>query len=222
MKKNVVVLNFKVYAESSGEYGLRLARAADSVARQMGKSVVVVPPVPEVAIVSKEVSVPVFAQAADANRAGAFTGSITLESLKEAGAKGTLVNHSEKRVKPEDVEAVVNRAGELGLETIVCAATVEEGARLAAFGPTAVAVEPPELIGSGISVSTARPEIVSDSVREIKAVGENVLVLVGAGVSTPGDVAKAVELGADGVLLASAFVKASDPEGLLKAMVKEF
>jgi thiazole synthase ThiGH ThiG subunit len=35
---------------------------------------------------------------------------------------------------------------------------------------------------------------------------------VGAGVSTPGDVKKSFELGAEGVLLASAFVKAPDPK----------
>ncbi len=218
MKHKTIVLNFKTYAESSGEYGLRLALAAQKVAQETGASIVIAPPIPELAVAAREVKIPVFAQHADSNKAGAFTGSITLESLKAAGAKGAIINHSEKKSTPKDVKIVCERARELGLDTVVCAATVEEGAALAAFAPTAVAVEPPELIGSGISVSSAKPEIVSDAVKKIKAVDKNVLVLVGAGISNANDIAKAIELGADGVLLASAFVKAQDPEALLKTM----
>ncbi|MFA6048671.1 MAG: triose-phosphate isomerase [Candidatus Micrarchaeia archaeon] len=218
MKNKVIVLNFKTYAESSGEYGLLLSRAAQKVADETGASIIIAPPIPELAAICREVKIPVFSQNADSNKAGAFTGSITLESLKAAGAKGTIINHSEKKSNPKDVKIVCERARELGLETIVCAATVEEGAQLAAYGPTAVAVEPPELIGSGISVSSAKPEIVSDAVKKIKAADPRVIVLVGAGISNAHDVEKAIELGAGGVLLASAFVKTQDPHGLLKSM----
>jgi len=45
-------------------------------------------------------------------------------------------------------------------------------------------------------------------------------VLCGAGVSNASDVKKAVELGAKGVLLASAYVKAKDPKALLLSMAE--
>jgi triosephosphate isomerase len=103
----------------------------------------------------------------------------------------------------------------------VCAKDVPEAVKLAQYNPTAIAVEPPELIGSGISVSSARPEIVSESVAAIKKVSPGTLALVGAGVSNANDVATSLKLGAEGVLLASAFVKAKDPEAWLRDVAKE-
>ena len=97
---------------------------------------------------------------------------------------------------------------------------MDEARSLAAFRPTAIAVEPPELIGSGVSVSTARPEVVEESVKVIKAVSPQTLALVGAGVSNATDLKKAMELGAEGVLLASAYVKAKDPETWLRETAK--
>ncbi len=218
MKRKTIILNFKTYAESTGDYGLLLARTAQKVADNTKANIIICPQIPELANTARETKIPNFSQHADANKAGAFTGHITLESLKAAGAKGTLLNHSEKKLNAKDVKTACARAQELGLETIVCAATVEEGVQLADCNPTAIAVEPPELIGRGISVSTAKPEIVSDAVKKIKAKNPGILVIVGAGISNAQDVEKAIELGADGVLLASAYVKASDPEGLLKSM----
>ena len=74
-----------------------------------------------------------------------------------------------------------------------------------------IAVEPPELIGGDISVSTARPELISDSVQKISKVP----VLVGAGVKNGADVRIARKLGAVGVLIASGVTKANDPEAVL-------
>ena len=45
-------------------------------------------------------------------------------------------------------------------------------------------MEPPELIGGDISVTTADPSIVSDTVAVVKAVNPNVRVLCGAGVKS--------------------------------------
>lgn len=221
-KRKLIVLNFKTYAESSGDYGALLAQAAETVAKEHPKAqIIICPPTPELALHAKKLSIPVFAQHVDGTKAGAYTGSITVESVKASGAKGTLVNHSEKKLHHKEIEAAIQRATAAGLDTIVCAATVDEAVFLADFAPTAIAVEPPELIGSGISVSTAKPEVVKNAVEKIKAKHKNILVLVGAGISNGQDVAKALELGADGVLLASAFVKAQSPQGVLKAMAKE-
>ncbi|MFH0972244.1 MAG: triose-phosphate isomerase, partial [Candidatus Micrarchaeota archaeon] len=96
---------------------------------------------------------------------------------------------------------------------------LHEAVAIAKLHPPCIAVEPPELIGSGISVSSANPGIVTDSVREIKKIDPKIIVLVGAGVSNAADVRKSIELGAEGVLLASAFVKSKDPEELLEEML---
>ena len=112
----------------------------------------------------------------------------------------------------------MGHARKAGLATVLCTADVEATARGAALRPDYVAVEPPELIGGNISVSTARPEVISDSVAAVA--GSNVPLLCGAGVKTQVDVTKAMELGAAGILLASGVVKAPKPRIVLEELVQ--
>jgi triosephosphate isomerase len=213
----LIALNLKAYKESVGERGLMLCRIADEVAKNTGASIVVAPQNVDLFRVAKVVSIPVFAQHIDSNEPGAFTGSITAEAVKEAGCKGTLLNHAERKIPYEKMQLAVELARKAGLETLMCADSVDEARRIAPLKPDYIAIEPPELIGSGISVSKAKPEIVKDAVSEVKKI-QNIPVLCGAGISNGEDVRKAVELGADGVLLASAFVKAKDPRAVLLDM----
>ena len=136
--------------------------------------------------------------------------------MKAAGAVGTLINHSEHRLILADIDVCITRAKELGLDHIICSNNVATSKAIAAFSPDFVAVEPPELIGGDISVTTADPGIVSGSVDVVRQVDENVKVLCGAGVKNGKDVAKSIELGADGVLLASGVVKAKDKEVVIR------
>jgi len=84
--------------------------------------------------------------------------------------------------------------------------------------PDMIAVEPPELIGTGISISKARPELITESLKQIRKVNRSVKVLCGAGVTTAEDVSKALELGSEGVLVASGVVKSKDPSAILQSM----
>jgi len=84
--------------------------------------------------------------------------------------------------------------------------------------PDMIAIEPPELIGTGISVSKARPELITESVNEIRRLNSRVKVLCGAGVTSAEDVSKALELGSEGVLVASGIVKSKDPRIVLQSM----
>jgi len=90
------------------------------------------------------------------------------------------------------------------------------------LGPAFIAVEPPELIGGDISVTSADPSIVSDTVAAVKSVNPNVRVLCGAGVKNGEDVAMAIKLGAEGVLLASGVTKANDVDSVLADLVSNF
>jgi len=213
----LIALNLKAYKESAGERGLALCRIAEEVARSTGVSIIVAPQNVDLFRVASEVSIPVFAQHIDSNEQGAFTGSITAYAVKEAGCKGTLLNHAEKKIGLENMRLTIELARKAGIESLLCADSVDEAKRIAPLKPDYIAVEPPELIGSGISVSKARPEVVRDAVSEVKKI-QNIPVLCGAGVSNGDDVRKAVELGADGVLLASAFVKSSNPKAVLLDM----
>lgn len=213
-----IALNFKTYRESLGNKGLSLAKAAREVSGSTGVRIIVCPQFVDLWNISA-IGVDAFAQAASDSEPGAHTGSVSLESIKDAGCRGFLLNHAENRIPHDAIARTVERAKRLGLESMVCAKDVSEAVELAKLNPTYVAIEPPELIGSGISVSTAKPEIVKNAVAAVAKVSKSPVVC-GAGISTAADIEKAVELGAAGVLLASAYVKSEDPKALLEGFAK--
>ena len=215
LKTPVIMLNVKAYVESMGQNDLSLARSCQEAAEETGVSIVYCPQQVDLAWIAKEMEIPCFAQHSDALNPGSGTGWTALEAVKEAGAVGTLVNHSEHRMQIADIDAVVQKAKELELGTVVCTNNTAVSKAAAELAPTSIAIEPPELIGSGIPVSKADPGIVSDSVAAVENINKDVIVLCGAGISTGEDVKAAIELGAKGVLLASGVVKAADPKAVL-------
>jgi triosephosphate isomerase len=221
-----IVLNFKTFPQALGEHALRLARAAHDVAIANPHVLfIIAPATPDLHAIARAAEFNsknflVFAQHADALEAGQHTGSVPLEAVRAAGARGVFVNHSEKRLAHDVVSKTVERARALELKTLVCAESPRESREFARFAPWAVAVEPPELIGTGVGVSTARPELVKDALAEVKNVNSGVLFFAGAGVSNADDVRAAVRLGAEGVLLASAFVKSREPKKFLEGLVE--
>lgn len=215
----VIVLNVKAYVESAGKKGFELAKICEEVASERGISIAICPQQVELALIASSVNIPCFAQHVDAVEPGSHTGFITLESIKETGATGSLVNHSEHRLKIADIDLIIKKAASLDLLTIVCTNNIVVSKAVAELNPYAIAVEPPELIGTGKAVSKVDPGIVEDTVREVKRVDERCVVLCGAGVTNGEDVRAAIELGADGVLLASGVVKAKDPKAALLDLV---
>jgi triosephosphate isomerase len=215
-----IIVNFKVYREVEGEQALRIALACQSVAEDSGVNIIVCPPMAELSYVARAVKIPVMAQHVDPKQPGSVTGWITPESISASGAIGTLVNHSEHRLDYGDIAVVVSRCKALGISTCVCADTAKTTGKMVLLKPDLVAVEPPELIGGDISVTDARPEVVSDAVAAAKRGGDSsVPVLCGAGIKTGKDVKRALELGAVGVLLASGVVKSKDPKKALQDLV---
>ncbi len=215
MRTPVIILNFKAYRESSEERGLALAKVCEDAAKETGKSIVIAPQQMDLSLMVKEVDVPVMAQHVDPVGEGSFTGHISPYAVKEIGAIGTLLNHSERGLPPAVIAETVQVCKKVGLETVVCANDIEMAQVAATFDPDFVAVEPPELIGGDISVTSANPDIVSGTVEKVKEVNPNVIVLCGAGVKNGEDVRKAIELGTEGVLLASGVVKSPDPKSAL-------
>ncbi|HUI86878.1 MAG TPA: triose-phosphate isomerase [Nitrososphaerales archaeon] len=204
------IINLKNYPEILGERGLTLAKTAESVAERLPVELVMAPPHPLVARFARETRLQVFAQSVSDAPTGASTGAIVAEALKASGAAGTLLNHSEAQVPMATVESLLPRLKREGLKVCVCAKTADEAAVLAMLKPDFVAIEPPELIGSGIAVSRARPELLSETVTAARSSKYSGKVLCGAGIVDGADVARAVALGVDGILVASAIVKARD------------
>jgi triosephosphate isomerase len=216
----VIVVNLKAYSEALGPKAIALAKACASIADRTGASIAVAPAATDLALLARDVRIPVLAQHVDAVDAGSRTGWLPPEAALAAGAVGTLLNHSERKVAGRDLESLIPRCRTLGLEVVCCADNLAEAERVARLAPEFVAIEPPDLIGGNVSVTKAKPEIVSGAVSRIKAVNPRVEVLCGAGVKTGKDVARAIELGTSGVLLASAVVLARDPVKALLDLAK--
>ena len=215
----VIIVNFKTYERGYGAKALSLTKILQKVAFETKASVAVAVCPTDIGVISKECSLPVFAQHIDAAGFGSHTGHILPEAVKEAGAIGTLINHSERRLTLADIEECVKRAKEVDLITCVCTNNLTTSRAASLLSPDFVAVEPPELIGGDISVSKAQPELVKGTVDAVKSVSPNVKVLCGAGVKNGEDVRKALELGSEGVLLASGVVAAKDIEAAMKDLI---
>ncbi len=216
----MLVVNFKTYVEATGKRAVELARITGDVARQTGVSIAVAPQFTDLKPVSESAGIPVFSQHIDSLRPGAYTGHVSAEAVRSAGAVGTLLNHSERRVKISEIEESVEIARGLELVTLVCANSPGVSAAVAALEPDLIAVEPPELIGTGVAVSKARPQLITNTVKRIRTVNSKVRILCGAGVSTAEDVSKAIRLGTEGVLVASSVVKSDNPRRLLIEMAE--
>jgi len=216
----MILLNLKTY-EQSVKTPLLYVDIASEIVGETGVRVIVAPPTPHLKESAERFS-DIYSQHVDGSEMGAYTGSIPAEILKEIGVKGSLINHSEKRIGTDAVKQAVERAHSVGLETVVCAETPKESGELSAFSPNYIAIEPPELIGSGRSVSKTKPDVITKTADIVKKTNPNVKLLCGAGVSTKEDVKRALELGTEGVLLASAFVKAEDPKEFLRELASVF
>lgn len=221
-RRAFVLVNYKVYAEATGSRAVdltrALAKAADGVA---SADVVVAPQAADLHRVAGATSLRAFAQHVDALAAGAGTGATLPEAAKDAGARGALVNHAERRLTLAEIDAVCRRLSEIGLTRVVCTNNAETSRAAAALAPEYVAIEPPELIGGDVSVTSADPGIVRRSVDAVRAVNPNVRVLCGAGIKSGDDLRAALDLGCDGVLLASGIVKAADPTRALAGLLSK-
>ena len=214
INKPLIVVNFKTYETASGESALSLAKEMEQFVNRNYRMIAVVSAFDLFSISNNSDKLEVWSQHLDPVGKGSHTGWLEPDLAIHRGAVGTIINHAEHKVSLEHVKELMAMLPE-NFPICACAADVDEAIALAKLGPTFIAVEPPELIGGDISVTSADPSIVSNTVAAVKSTNPNVRVLCGAGVKTGADVKKAIELGAEGVLLASGVTKAADVSSVL-------
>ena len=208
----ILILNFKNYLDVAGRASIELAKAAQQVSKSLDGRIKIVacPPQPALSLVKENVDIPVFAQHVDDAKEGSTTGYFIPEIAKSFGAQGSLINHSEHRIdRPETIQNLVDNLRKLQMISVVCARSASEVTDIARFKPDYIAIEPPELIGSGKAVSKENPAIVSDSIEAAAKVSQEVRVICGAGITDAADVRSALKLGAKGILVASGVIKAT-------------
>lgn len=215
----MIILNFKTYQESTGKNAVGIARICKEVAARYNVEIVVAPQHTDLREVS-EIGIPVLAQHIDPIEPGAHTGYVSGLAVKEAGAIGVLISHSEHPLTMEQITQTIAAAKSAGLKSLCFAGNVNDAQTIAGFGPDVLIYEPPELVGSGISVSQTKPEVIKKTVQRVARINPRLPVLCGAGIATREDVEKALALGTKGVALASAFVKAKNPRIILEELAK--
>lgn len=218
---NLFIINFKNYDEISGTKSARLAKSAAKIAKKHKVKIVVCPPQHLLSEVAKSSS-DVFAQHLDNSKVGSTTGFLVPEIVKKSRVSGALINHSEHRIPSNEIEDLVTRLRELQMTSVVCVQDVSEAWVYAQLNPDYIAIEPPELIGSGKAVSKEKPEIITESVKAVKKANNSTQLLCGAGIVSGEDVSRALELGAKGILVASGIVKAKNWEKAIEEFALAF
>ena len=211
----LILVNLKTYKEGTGKRALDLAKKAEKACRETGVCIGLAPQYTDLAPIAESVSIPIFAQHIDPIKPGSNTGHVLAEAVKEAGAIGSIINHSEMRLRLADIDVSITRAKELDLIQVVCTNNARVSVSVAALEPDFVAIEPPELIGTGIPVSKAKPEVITQTVKLVKLVNPKTTILCGAGITKGDDVSAAKKLGTEGILVASGIVKAKNPYQVL-------
>ncbi|MEM2934741.1 MAG: triose-phosphate isomerase [Candidatus Thermoplasmatota archaeon] len=214
----IIVVNTKAYEEAIGEKALEIAKIMEKMGKKYEVEMAIAVQPSDIYLISSNTSIKVFSQHTDAIENGAYTGFISPIAVKRAGACGSLLNHSEHRMKIEDIAKCIEISRKVGLISVVCASNLSVTKSIACLNPDYVAVEPPELIGGDISVTEAKPEVIEKAVEIVKLQGSK--ILCGAGIKKARDVEKAVSMGVDGILVASGVVKAKDKEKILEEFAK--
>ena len=177
------------------------------------------------------------------NPAGAHTGDISAEMLKEAGCSGVIVGHSERRTNHGETDGLVMQkakgAHRAGLIAIICIGetlderksgktldivsrqlkgSVPEGATAA---QTVIAYEPVWAIGTGLTPTTAEVAEVHAHIRaELGAImgreGAGTRILYGGSVKASNAAELMSQPNVNGALVGGASLKASDFLGIIK------
>ena len=219
--KPLILINFKTYKESTGERGILLAQKIAKV-KSARFYIAIAPSTLSLQKITSCVKKPIYiyAQHVDWAEYGAHTGHVLPADVKKMGARGTILNHSEKKLTFTELKETVGVCKSVGLRVVICASTLKEIRKVAVLEPEYVAYEPWALIGGAVSVTSARPEIIRSVVEMVQKISPATKVLCGAGVHGREDLRAALRLGALGVLLAHAVVEARDPKRFLEEMMR--
>jgi triosephosphate isomerase len=202
-----------------GRDALRLAQFADKVSREYDVQIIFTPQYVDIPLLASETeSILVFAQHMDFLQIGRGVGSVLPEAVKAAGAAGVLLNHAEKPLSMETIEATVRRADEVGLASMVSAGTPEEVVKIAQMQPNIVLAESPALIGVGKREENDSA-LISETNKLVWKINPGIRVLHGAGISNGQDVYNIILAGAQGTGSTSGILRAPDPFQMLEEMI---
>ncbi len=198
----LLIINYKNHPEARGKKGIALARTIDELMYDRNSvSVSIAPEISSISTLCRTAETPLLAQYMGADA----------KSLKQRGAYGSMLNHSDFPLSRMQVVRQVRSLRRNDMESVLCVKTPEEARSYLELEPTDMAIEPPELIGTLHPVSKERPELIRKFAELVNNHGKQTRPLCGAGMANGVDARAAVELGMHGVLVSTAIVKARKP-----------
>jgi triosephosphate isomerase (TIM) len=215
---HLVLINFKTYKETIADKALEVARKIAKV-KNNKYTVGIAPSLLTIKEIAQKTDLSVFSQHTDHVELGSNTGRIPADELKKIGVKGTILNHSERKIPSKYLKNIIEKCRAKRLKTIVCASGISEMKKVLQFNPDYLAYEPKEFIGGNISVTEAKPDVILRAAEVIKEINPRTKLLCGAGIHSKEDLGHALLLGADGVLIGHAVSKAKDPKKFLEEML---
>jgi len=204
----MIIINFKNYKQ-----GREVLKLSKKIEKHVPKAIVAVPPM-YLGFVSFRTKLRVFAQHVDYQSSDKTTGFILPKGIKNAGAKGTLLNHSEHKIKLEEIKKTIKECSKLNLKVVACASNLKEAKEIKKFKPFAIALEDKELISTGKSITKYNPKSIKNFIDIMKKT--KIIPLCGAGINSKEDYDEALKLGCKGVLIASVIANSKNPERFLK------
>ena len=208
------IINCKNYDEIAGDKIIKITRVSERISKKYKIPIAIAPPHHLIPLITK-FKVTILAQHLDDKKVGSTTGFMVPEIAKKSKIDGAIINHSEHRITEKEIKNLVKRLNKLKLKTILCVKNVNEAKKFAKLNPTYIAIEPPELIGTGRAISTERPQLITNAVDAVRSAKNSTKLLCGAGIVSGDDVARAKELGSKGILVASGIVKAKNWEKII-------
>lgn len=213
------IINCKNYEEIAGDKIIKLVKIVEKISKKYKVAIAIAPPQHLIGLVSKS-SIPILAQHIDVSKVGSTTGFVIPELLKKSKVSGSLINHSEHRIPSEDIKQLVSKLHNLKMISVLCVKDVAEVKKYVKLNPDYIAIEPPELIGSGKAVSKEKPDLIIKAVDAVKKAKNKTKLLCGAGIISGEDVSKASDLGSRGILVASGIIKAKSWEKAISDFAK--
>ena len=213
------IINCKNYEEISGERIIKFVKTAEKISKKYKVKIAIAPPQHLISTIAKS-SLIILAQHVDDKEIGSTTGFVIPELLKKSKVNGSIINHSEHRISKQEVKNLILKLKQLKMISVLCVKNISESRELAKLNPDYIAIEPPELIGSGKAVSKEKPDLIKKAATAVKSAKNNTKLLCGAGIVSGNDVEKAIELGSKGILVASGIVKAKNWEKVMSEFAK--
>lgn len=217
----MIFVNYKTYEEGTGQGAIALTRILEEAAHETQIKIIPVVQATDIKEVITATTLEIWTQKIDPFEPGAHTGSVLAEAVKEDGAAGTFLNHSESKFQNfEELARASDRAKANDLKTLIFAADTKELRDVSSLSPTYLAYEPPELVGSTTDSVAGRPEVIKESSEIAKLAG--IPLIVGAGVHSAEDVRICLREGAAGIAVASDILKSENPKQEILDLIEGF